>query len=65
MRAFDLEDPEDMEYVVNQAAATLVAVTINTERKNLLVQINEVTRMGVDYGSWLVSVEKLPGGLMN
>lgn len=65
MRELDLDDPEDMEYVVRNCAATLVAVAAGSERGSIVVQINGVSRQGVDIGDWLVSVERIPGGRMN
>lgn len=65
MRDLDLDDPEDREYVVKNCAATLVAIAADSKAGGIVVQVNDVTRQGIDYGTWLVSVERIPDGMMN
>lgn len=66
MRTIDMNDPEDRKYVLQQSAATIVCLAIDSGEGCLQVQVLGVHLNGLDMGDWIVTAEHIPSNeLMN
>lgn len=60
MRNYDLNDPDDRQYLVEQYSASLVYIAASAGERSMNVKISGVQRDGVPYGDWIVSVDRIP-----